>query len=287
MSYKAIVVHADEDPRTPERIRIAAAVALAGGGHLSVAALTGVSRFLYQNGAASSTDPHLALHLGMLRERAARALSGVAGQLAALGLADWDQRVLDDEPGGGISLLARYADLVVIGQHNRQHGASSVMRDFPAYVVINAARPVLIVPSAGQAGAAVGRRIVIAWNASREASRAVSAALPLLRRADSVHIAVLDTRRHDAAHGPQPGAEIALYLARHGVASTLSVQADEAAGLRRPSGVGEALLALAAGHGADLLVMGAYGHSRFRETVLGGVTRTVLGSMTLPVLMCH
>lgn len=182
MSYKAIVVHVDEDPRTAERIRIAAAIALAEGGHLSAVALTGVSRFLYQNAGADLQDPHLALHLDILRERAAKALTGIDSQLTALGLQDWEQRVVDDEAGGGISLLARYADLVVIGQLDPQQPSKSVMSDFPAYVVINAARPVLIVPHAGRAGATVGRRILIAWNASREASRAVSAALPLLKR---------------------------------------------------------------------------------------------------------
>jgi nucleotide-binding universal stress UspA family protein len=141
-------------------------------------------------------------------------------------------------------------------------------------------------PASGQAGPA--RRIMVAWNASKEAARAVHEALPLLRRAERVQIAVLDADSQRALLGEPPGADLLHYLARHGVEADILVRQAQRAGLlKRPTGTGEALLSLVAEENCDLLVLGAYGHSRFRETLLGGVTRTVLEAMTVPVLMAH
>lgn len=109
------------------------------------------------------------------------------------------------------------------------------------------------------------------------ASRAIAAALPLLGRAALVTLAVFNPRASYGAHGEPPGADLAGYLARHGVKLDVVVrEADDA---------GEALLSLAAERAADLLVMGCYGHARWRELLLGGVTRLILHRMTLPVLM--
>jgi len=123
--------------------------------------------------------------------------------------------------------------------------------------------------------------VLIAWDAGVEAARAVRDALPLLRRADTVEVAVFDPERGRREHGEQPGADVALYLARHGV--KVSVARQSGADFE----VGAQILSRAADTGADLIVMGAYGHSRVRELVLGGVTRTILESMTVPVLMSH
>ena len=113
-----------------------------------------------------------------------------------------------------------------------------------------------------------------------EATRAVTNALPLLTRARHVTLVVFNVSRFNGAHGQEPGADIALYLARHGVKVSVSSQFTEL-------DIGNALLSLAADKGADLLVMGSYGHTRFREVLLGGVTQTILKTMTLPVLMSH
>lgn len=289
MPYKTVLVHIDESSRTAERVRLAATIARNAGAHLIGAALTGVSRSVYDDAAPDQPDAHLALHLNMLREQARQALAGFDDQVAALGLASFEQRVLDDEAGGGISLLARYADLVVIGQIDPDQASASVMSDFPAYVVLNSGRPVLIVPYAGAPAPHALRNVLISWNASKEAGRAVSAALPLLQQAEQVHVAIFDPDQDSAAHAGRPGAELLSYLDRHGVKAELSLHRGERQGglMKWPSGVGEALLSHAADVAADLLVMGAYGHSRLRETLLGGVTRTVLQTMTLPVLMAH
>lgn len=288
MSYQTILVHVDDSARAAVRIRAAAGLARAAGGHLVGAALTGVSRFLYQGYPAEQADPNLALHLGFLRERAQRALAGFEREAGAAGLASFEARLIDDEAGAGIALHARCADLVVLGQ--AEPGVAA-LADLPAYVVLHSGRPVLVLPyagpSAGQAGP-LGRTVLAAWDASAEAARALLLALPLLRRAGTLRIAVFDhpsgarTVAEAAAADPRP------WLARHGIQAELSVHAlDGTRGRHRRHEVGDALLSLATDLSADLLVMGAYGHSRMRETILGGVTRTVFESMTIPVLMAH
>ena len=286
MTYKTVLLHIDDGAGRNARIALAASVAQACGGHLTGVALTGVSRLLYQHQPDLDADPNLTLHLNFLRERAARALDGFGQQASSLGVASYEERVIDDEAAGGISLLARYADLVVISQYNAADKSPSVMRDFPAYVLLHSGRPVLIVPHAlAQAGMpAAARNVLVSWNGSKEASRAVSAALPLLQRASQVHVAVFDAQQHAAEHGAHPGADLLQYLARHGVQAKLLLLDG---GATRRGDIGEALLTQVSELSADLLVMGAYGHSRLRETILGGVTRTVLQSMTIPVLMAH
>jgi nucleotide-binding universal stress UspA family protein len=119
----------------------------------------------------------------------------------------------------------------------------------------------------------------VGWNAAREAVRAVADALPLLVRAEAVEVSIVDPARHRAAHGEEPGADIARYLARHGV--QVEVRRLSSGG----EDVGRVLLSQAAALGADLVVMGAYGHSHLSEWIIGGVTRTVLHEAGLPVLM--
>jgi nucleotide-binding universal stress UspA family protein len=180
---------------------------------------------------------------------------------------------------GAVQLNARYADLVIAGQPEPD-GGSGVDATFAEDLVMGAGRPVLFVPYAGRFPE-VGRRVLIAWNAGREAARAVTDALPLLTRAGTVQVVAFDPLKGDADHGDLPGADIALVLARHGVKVSVAQQhSDEV-------DVGNQILSRAADMQSDLIVMGAYGHSRLREMVLGGVTRTLLDTMTVPVLMSH
>jgi nucleotide-binding universal stress UspA family protein len=138
----------------------------------------------------------------------------------------------------------------------------------------------LIVPYAGHF-ATIGQRVLVGWDTSREATRAIRDALPLLGTAQAVTILSIDPQPTREGHGAVPGADMACYLARHGI--------DAVAEWSVSNGIdaGNVLLSRAADLSADLLVIGAYGHPRFRELVLGGVTRTILESMTLPVLMSH
>lgn len=165
------------------------------------------------------------------------------------------------------------ADLVVLGRG--AHGEYSAQLS-PALeaALIACGRPTVVAPDVAPA---IGTRVAVAWNGSTESGRAVAAALPLLRRAERVSVITIGTRRTEAARG----AELAEYLAWHGVAAELDMVGDV------HGRIGPALLARAAVHGADLLVMGGYGHSRIREFVLGGVTRHILTHAGLPVLVAH
>jgi len=139
--------------------------------------------------------------------------------------------------------------------------------------------PVLIIPHGVDINAA-GKHVVVAWNQSAEALTAVRAAMPILQAADTVNIAVIDPPQH----GPErsdPGGMLALMLDRHGVKAEISVLA------KSMPRVSEVLARHVEDINADLVVMGAYGHSRFREAILGGATRNVLESTEVPVLMAH
>lgn len=189
-------------------------------------------------------------------------------------------RVREGEAGEVATLHARYADVTIVGQEDPESDGLGSAADIPERVVMGAGRPVLVVPYAG-AFKTVGQRVLVAWNASREATRAVNDALPLLEGASKVTVLAMNPRGGLHGHGDVPGADLALHLARHGVRA-------EASSLKSGDvDVGAMLLSQAADLGADLIVMGAYGHSRLREVVLGGATREIFRSMTVPVLMSH
>ena len=276
MSYKTILVHVDESTRASDRIEIAAAMAMAEDAHLIGTAVTGASRYLIRERALEA-DPNLRLHLDELRKRAQRGLSDFEACVQKLALRSFETRLVDDEAGAGICLQARYADLVVIGQYDPEEVSPVVMHDFPQYVTLNCGRPVLLVPHTGRFEN-IGRRVLIGWDASLTAIRAVNGALPLLRRAQLVTAVSFGEGRQDKE--APPAAELARYLARHGIQVELSRQSAE-------RDVGAALLALCKENDYDVLVMGAYGHARFREILLGGATRTVLAETGVPVLMAH
>lgn len=173
---------------------------------------------------------------------------------------------------------AFYADLLVLGQHDpAQKPYSGVPADFAESVMAASGKPALILPYTG-VPSPIGDTVVIAWKPTREAARAVAAAMPLLQRAKRVHVVSWTSPEE-----PVSGARLDLdgYLHQRGVEASWHRQGDE------PQAVGELLLSRAFDLDADLLVMGCYGHSRAREWVLGGASRTVLSSMTLPVLMAH
>ena len=145
-------------------------------------------------------------------------------------------------------------------------------------VILECGKPVMVLPETGIASQP-GRHVVVAWNGLREAIRAIDAALPLLCAAERVDVLEVDPA--DTEGNPLPGADISTHLARHGI----NIRAEALAS--NGEGVGEALLARAVTDGADLLVMGAYGHARWRELILGGATAHVLRQTKMAVLMTH
>jgi nucleotide-binding universal stress UspA family protein len=175
-----------------------------------------------------------------------------------------------------VEVHAHYADLAVVARPHPA-GQTAGPRGLVESLVLTSGRPVIVLPPPGTASRV--RRILVGWNARREAVRAVADALPLLVRAEAVEILVVDHERHRANHGQEPGADIARHLARHG--AQVEVRRLSSGG----EDVGRVLLSQAAAFSADLVVMGAYGHSHLNEWIFGGVTRTVLREAGLPVLM--
>jgi nucleotide-binding universal stress UspA family protein len=218
--------------------------------------------------------------LNQLKLDAEQALDRFEIQARATGVS-YERRYSDDDTESGLVQQAHYADLVVLSQTDPALSGMAAVSQLPEYVALHGGRPVLLAPYAG-AFTGLGQHALVAWDGSRAATRAVTDALPLLCASRRVTLAVFTPRQPDGAHGDEPGADIAGYLARHGVKVEVLQQR-----LAHHEAVGDALLSLAAERSADLLVTGCYGHQRWRELVLGGVTRHVLQAMTLPVLMAH
>jgi nucleotide-binding universal stress UspA family protein len=175
-----------------------------------------------------------------------------------------------------VGVHAYYADLVVIDQPEPA-GQMAGPPGLAESLVLSSGRPIIVFPPRSKVSRV--RRILVGWNAKRESIRAVADALPLLVKAEAVEVLVVDHERRPAGHGEEPGADIARHLARHGVhveVRRLSSGEEE---------VGHLLLSQATASGADLVVMGAYGHSYLSEWMFGSVTRTVLREAGLPVLM--
>jgi nucleotide-binding universal stress UspA family protein len=279
MSYKSMVVHLDNDRRCAERIDIAARLALEFDAHLTGLYLLRQPEIPGYARAEVGTE-YLE---GRLREWQQAQIERMTAQFheraAQAGVSGAEFRFDDRWPVDATALHARYADLLILGQTDRDDDKSLVDPGFPGQTVLSSGRPVLLIPCAGKFPS-IGTRVLVAWNGGREAARAVTDALPFLQLAAKVTVLAVNPGPN-AGHGEQPGADVALFLARHGV----RVEASEShAG---DVDVGAWLLSRAFDLEADLIVMGGYGHSRVREFAFGGVTRTMLGDMTVPVLMSH
>jgi len=182
------------------------------------------------------------------------------------------------EPLRTIVRQGRYADLLVLGQRDPGDPPQACLpAAFVESVLSDGGRPALVVPYIG-IPQTFGRVALVAWKNTRESARALSAALPFLRRCERVHVVAWQEGGDEERETPL---DIERYLFLQGIDIRMH------RGERAPESIGDALLSLAADTSADLLVMGCYGHTRAREWVLGGATRTVLQSMTVPVLMAH
>lgn len=279
MPLKTILVHVDTTPRAAERIRLAAQLAITHQAHLIGLAPTGWSTLLY---APVSFDAALlppAVDFEPVRQACRSALSAFDTQARALGVDSIETRLVDEEAGLALAMHGRYSDLIVVGQTHGPGEGGAVRSDYPEYALLNCTAPVLVVPAVGSY-ASIGREVALAWNGSVEAHRAVASALPLQQGARQVYLLMVNPRAAGIDEGDEPGADMALFLARHGVRVEVVVRAAA-------EHADQALLGAVNACNADLLVMGAYGRSRFRELLLGGATRTVLESMTVPVWMAH
>lgn len=278
MSFKDLVVHVDSSKHCRTRLKLAAGVARDFGAHLTglyAMAPMNISPFLADQFSPEVLD-EMHARSAQQRDRARELFEECAGR--AEPSADWLE--VRGDPTEALTMYARYADLAVLGQVDPDEVGSGVRFDLPEHVVTATGRPTLMVPYAGTFET-LGERVLVAWNASAQAARAVHDALPLLARAKRVVIVAVRPETGDPGHKDVSSAEIARHLARHGVRARAShIEADDIA-------VGDSLLSRAADDGADLLVMGVYGHSRLRELVLGGVSRRLFDHMTIPVFMAH
>jgi nucleotide-binding universal stress UspA family protein len=278
MAYKTIAVYVDDSKHCQTRIDVAANLAGRFDAHL-----VGVYAIEPIPSAHALQDPWLAQRLAarstLASERAASARELFHARAGEIDSARREFRELDIDIVDAIKAL--YADLIIVGQTDPDERLINTPPSFPEIVTLSVGRPVLFVPYFTAEYPTLGTKILVAWNGSREATRAVSDALPLLEKAERVTAMVVNAKRDRNQREDIPAADISLFLARHGV----NVEATQS--YTDELSVGDELLVRVADGEFDLLVMGAYGHSRFREIVLGGVTQTLLQHMTVPVLMSH
>lgn len=275
MTYREIMVHVDSLERSETRVRLALDLAKRFGARL--------------RGVFAECDPYLANLASrrpheIFRDEENRWRALWAGQTSASGIdAEWSANIVrrDDALISALLFWARHSDLAVLGQHDaRQQHASGVPQDLIERIVLWSGRPVLALPYAGEFPH-VGRRVMVAWNGGREATRAVHDALPFLVTAEEVVLVALNPGDPARPHGDVPCADLARHLKAHGVA------ADTEALEVQDIGVMDMLLSRIADRGADLLVMGAHGHYGFPHLHRGSGTRHILTHLTVPVLLSH
>lgn len=278
MTLKTILLHVNDERRVAGLVDAAAHLATRHEAHLiGLYVMPPIPTF----GATAYGAGLIKNELAKMREEAGRVQK--AFESACQGrpfVNEW--RLVEPKYDGVAEMVmehGRAADLIVAGQRDRSWDFSPLL-DVPERLTIESGRPVLVVPHSGRF-AKFGERVTIAWNGRREAARAVFDALPLLKAARNVRIIWVNPQDEARAAGDLPAAEIASALARHGV------KCEAATAYGTDIKVGDTLLSGLTDDGSDLLVMGAYGHSRLREFVFGGATRHILDHMTVPVLMSH
>jgi nucleotide-binding universal stress UspA family protein len=275
---KTILVHVDLSVHAPARMHFAAALAHAHGAHLVGAAMLGVSRTVFPNGYDARPGTLSASYFQPPADNARRALSKFEA-IAAKAQVKYETRFVCDQADAGLARQACFADLVVISQDDPAEPMPVIAVHLPEYLILNCARPVLVVPRTDPAPWHSGK-VLVAWDGSKEASFALSSAVPVLRRAAGVTLVALAGQdgSEEEFRAQQP--ELRNFLERHRVSAHLLVRAPR-------QDTGHELLALAARLGCGMLVMGCFGHSRFRELCMGGASRTVLADAGIPVLMAH
>jgi len=280
MSFKSLLVFADDSDASARRLDNAMALTEQFSGSLAAVALAEQPAYYYGIGTEVAADVY-----AEDVERAktlAKQVAGTAEAQLAKGGHDGGVRWST----GTLAVVAeiaarhaRYADLAFVGQPFESPQQVLMTKVFEG-VLFDSGRPFMMLPRDWSAGP-IGKRIMIAWAPRREAARAVADAMPLIEKAEAVNVAMVDPTVGEDAYGEEPGADLAQALARHDVA--VSVDPLPSAG----QNVAGRLLTHAADCGADLIVMGGYGHWRLRETLFGGVTRDIVRDTTLPLLLAH
>ena len=273
MEYKDILVHLGQDKRSSARLDAAVELAERHDGRM-----TGVyvlSRPTVPGYISVEFPPEVLKQVDADYRACAEKAERRFNERMAKTTVPFEWRLMTGASADALNLSAHYADIVIVGQTDPDDGCSDT--GLADSVVLGGSGPVLVWPCAGSF-AVNAATVMLAWNGTREAKRALSDAMPLLEQAREVVIMGVDT--DDGRH--TPGAEVGAHLARHGV----HVEARHTATAPGVS-TGDTLLCEIGDRGIGLLVMGGYGHPRVRKRLLGGATRDILRHMTVPVLMSH
>lgn len=276
--YRRISVHLDHGFDCKRRIEAALALAKRHKAELvGIYANAAPPQYYYGESVLMSRS------LGIIKELQAQSRDAVeTAFLEAAAEADVPafMRAGTSSPSETVALLGRTTDLIVVSQESREDVEAAHEIEFVEQTLLTAGRPVLAIPSSGEFPV-IGDRVLCCWDGSREAARALADAAPILRLAS--HMTVLSM--NEGAASPKheaPFEDLATYCVAQGMPAPEHVRRDI-----KGVGVGSTILNAAADHSADLIVMGAYGHSKLRQWALGGATASILKSMTVPVMFSH
>jgi nucleotide-binding universal stress UspA family protein len=277
--YKTIVVHLGSTPAMSSALGTAIALANNMDAHLIGTAGTGVAELSYLMAAGAPMAMVPAANLDRMRADAEQRLADFQDHCREHGVTSFESRLFDTSPADALLLQSRYCDLLVAGQDELLDDGLLNPAQLPGTLVAQAARPLLVVPRAAPAHAAFGK-IMVAWNGSPGISRVLAFAMPLISRAEKIVVAVCNPGLERIDAGGEPGADLATYLARHHRNVEVVVRDTN-------EDTESALAGLAAETGADLMLAGAFGHTRLHEWVLGSTTRGLMERTRIPLLMAH
>jgi nucleotide-binding universal stress UspA family protein len=279
MSFKTVLTVCTDDKRIDSTLEAAAAMAEGFEAHLDVLCL-GVDRTqtgYYYAGANAMVIQEAMSRAAKDAENLSQLATGRMGRFSCRWSMEHGVAQLSDI-GRHVASRGRFSDLVVLPKPYGK-GCGIELEPVLEGALFEGQVPVLVMPD-NTAAVSAPKRIVIGWNESAEALRTVRAALPLLKQAEAVHVVVVDPPKH-SPNRSDPGGALSQFLARHGARPEIDVLS------KTMPRVSDVILRHVSDVDADMVVMGAYGHSRFREAILGGATRHMLENATVPVFMAH
>lgn len=277
--FRRIAVHLDPGVDCKRRIDFGLRIAKAHDAHLTgIFASYTAPGYFFDEAGRWARSMERALEIDTKNRSAVQATFSEAAQKAGVAVS-WRQG--DGSPAQCVTRHARYSDVLIVGQENAYDLEAATGNEFVEQTLLTAGRPVIVLPLAGTFDT-VGTRVLYCWNRGREAARAIADASPLLRHASALRVLTMDEQSGTADGNDVPFEDLAAYCACHGFA-----QPEHENRVTSDIDIGASILNAAADFSADLIVMGAYGHSRMRELVMGGATRALLKVMTVPVLFSH
>ncbi|MDM0116363.1 universal stress protein [Variovorax sp. J22R133] len=280
MHCKTILVHLDHLDHCEARIALAAQLSRAFASHLIGLVPTGLYDGVVPPGVAlQGTTEFIAQTEDFLRRRAQAVDETFRAMASDLSVASWETRQVGGAVADAIIAHGQASDLIVLEQDDPAESKEMLAPKLVARVLIEAGRPVLVVPRAGRF-VEVGTRVLVGWDGSRESAVALRDAIAFMRKANGVTLLTVRKPGEAREQYQLPASKLIRWLLRHGIEATACEE-------ERRDRVADVLLERATGIDANLIVMGGYGHSYLRERILGGVTRQVLAQMTVPVLLAH